>query len=208
MQSAPTAPPPAPLPNGSNPYDFIMNSGTPKKSFGSGSSMAQRILIVAVGAMLLLIGVIVVFSILTKGGSSASAQLTELAQQQTEIARVADIGVQKATSPATKNFAHITKLSMISGQQQTIAFAAKQGHKINDKQLALKQSNTIDQRLNDAASNNSFDATFVKLLGDQLNSYRQSVLNTYKTSNNIKERSMLQDYFSSVNILIGAKPAA
>ena len=154
--------------------------------------------------MILLIVVLVVFSLLSKGGSGSSAQLTDIAEQQTEIARVADIGVQKATSTATKNLAHTTKLSMISGQQQTVALLKKQGHKVSSKQLAIKQNSTTDQQLNDAAANNNFDATFTKLLTDELNSYRQSLSTTYKASNSSSERALLLDDFNGAALLVGS----
>src|SRR6185369_7159247 len=99
--------------------------------------------------------IIILFSVIFKSSGGSTAQLTDLAQQQTEIARVADIGIQKANSTATKNYAHTVKLSVLSSQQQTLALLAKEHHKINDKLLGIKASSVTDQQLNDAAANNS-----------------------------------------------------
>lgn len=201
--NAPPAPPPAPLPNGNaSNYDFIMNSPQPKKGFGS---MKQRLLIVLVGGLVLLTIIIVVFAMLSGSGGSSVDNLTSLAQQQTEIARIADIGVQKSTSDATKNLAYTTKLSLLSSQQQTVAFLAKKGKKLNEKTLALKKNSTTDQRLSDAESNNTFDETFTKLLNDELTSYRTAVQAEFKTSTNNAERLILQDSFNGTSLLIADK---
>lgn len=203
----PPAPPPAPLPNGkSNEYDFILNStSSPKGGFSSklgGSSTAQRLILVVGGAVVMLLIVIVLFSVVFKGGGGTAAQLMDLAEQQNEIARVADIGVNKATSSATKNFAHTTKLSLLSDQQQTLALLKKIGRKVNVKLLGSKNNPVTDQQLDDATANNEFDTTFTKIITDELTSYRSSVQADYKSATGTNEKQLLQDSFNSVSILI------
>lgn len=199
---APPAPPPAPLPTGNgNNYDFIMNSPQPKRSFGS---MKQRIIMVVVGGLVLLTIAIAAFALLSGSGGSNIEKLTDLAQQQTEIARIADIGTQKSTSAATKNLAFTTKLSLLSSKQQTVSFLAKKGTTLKDKQLTLKKNSATDQRLNDAASNNTFDATFTKLLTDELTSYRTALLAQFKNTTNSVERQLLQDGFNGASILLNS----
>src|SRR5690348_17277322 len=112
--NTPPAPPPAPLPSSSpGEYDFILKTNTqPKRGLGpnlSGTSSTQRLIIVIAIGLVLIMFFIILFAVIFKGDDSTSTQLTDLAQQQNEIARVADIGVNKAVSPATKNFAHTTK---------------------------------------------------------------------------------------------------
>ncbi|MGZ6005072.1 MAG: hypothetical protein ACXWLH_02880, partial [Candidatus Saccharimonadales bacterium] len=170
-----------------------------------GGSKTRRILIVVAGIIFILVIVIVLFSSVFKSSGGAVVQLTDLAQQQSEIARVADIGVQKAVSSATKNFAHTTKLTMLSSQNDTLAVLKKSGHKISDKQLALKTNSATDQQLDAASANSTFDATFTKLITDELNSYRTSLQSDYRLATSTNEKVLLQDSFNSVSLLLGDK---
>lgn len=152
--------------------------------------------------MVLIIVVVVVLSTVFKGGSNAVTQLTDLAQQQTEIARVAALGVEKSKSSATKNFAHTTQLTMVSSQQDTVAVLAKSGHKLNEKTLLIKRNTNTDQRLNAAAANSNFDDTFQKIITDELKSYKSSLQKYFSTATSANERKILQDSFNSVNTLL------
>lgn len=203
----PPAPPPAPLPNSGNKseYDFILNpANAPKKGFAA-SSMPQRLALVGGGAVVLIIILAVAFSTIFKGGGNAVTELTDLAQQQTEIARVAAIGVQKAQSTATKNFAHTTQLTLISSQQDTLALLASSGKKLGPKALAIKQNPVTDQKLEAAAANSTFDSTFQKEITDQLKIYRSSLQRTFSTASSSSARSLLQDSFNSINLLLEEK---
>ncbi len=162
-------------------------------------------LIVGIGFGLLLVAGIVFIAILGSGGSSNTKNLIKIAQEQTEIVRVAGIGKDKATSAQTKNLAITTQLSLQSAQADTIALLKKSGHKVNDKQLALSQDPHTDQQLNDANSAGTFDATFTDLLQKELNSYRRDLQNTYSSSTNNTVRQSLQADFNSASIILGAQ---
>ncbi len=200
--NSPPAPPPPPMPSG-NPYDFIMNSGQKSRRGFGGGSMTQRIVIVVIGLVLLLIAAIVAFAVITSSSSGSVENLVKLAQQQTEIARVAAIGVEQASSNDTKNLAITTQLSMQSGATDTVALLKKSGHKVNDNTLALLQNSHTDEQLDQAAANSSFDDTFTKIIKAQLSNYRVALQNDSKTATKLSEKQLLQQSFNSVTILIG-----
>lgn len=198
------APPPATMPsgNGQNPYDFILKGeGKPKRTLGGGS-LKQRIIIVGGGVLILLIIAIIFVSFLGSTSKGSSDALVKVAQEQTELARVAAIGVAKANSSETKNLAIITQLSMESSQADTVALLKKGGHKVSDKTLALLQDPNTDQQLDAADAGNSFDATFTDLLHKQLNSYRASLQSAFKTASTTQQQ-LLQTSFNDATVLIG-----
>lgn len=213
--AVPPAPPPAPLPNApgqggnQNPYDFIMNSNNkPRGMFSGGGSTMSRIIIVVVGAVSLIILAIVLFSVLSGSSGGSVANLTDVAQRQTEIARISAVAVEKSNSTAIKNRAHTVKLSMLSSQQQTIALLTKSGEKVDAKVLALKQNAQTDQQLDAATANDTFDATFTKILDEELKSYRIAVQNYFNSSTSNNEKLLLKESFDGVNLLIGEQKSS
>ncbi len=211
MHPSNPAPPPAPLPNGNsqNSYDFIFNNPQPpKRGLGSalsGNSKKQRIIIAVIGGVILIIVAMAAFSFITSSGKSSTQALIELAQEQTELVRVADTGVGKARSGATKNLAITTQLSLQTTQLDTIALLKKNGHKLGAKQLGLKQSAATDQQLTVAVASNTFDEIFTELLHKQLAAYRVSLQKVYKTATNKTEKQILQTSFNGVTLLIGGQ---
>ena len=203
--NVPPAPPPAPMPGGGsqNPYDFILSGKSKQRPGFGGGSVKQRLIIVAIGGGLLLIAAIILVSIISGGSKGGTEALVNLAQQQTEIARVAAIGEDKASSSDTKNLAITTELSMQSSAGDTVALLKKSGHKIGDKTLALLQSSKTDDELNAAAANNTFDDTFTKLIQSELVSYRTSLQNAYRNATKTSEQQLLQTSFNSATVIIG-----
>jgi len=214
MHPSNPAPPPAPLPNGNsqNPYDFIFNNPQPpKRGLGSalrGNSKKQRIIIAAIGGVIFIIVAMVAFSFITSSGKGSTQALIELAQEQTELVRVADTGVGKARSGVAKNLAITTQLSLQTTQLDTIALLKKNGHKLGAKQLVLRKSIQTDQQLTAAATSNTFDEIFTELLHKQLAAYRVSLQKVNKTAANKAEKEILQTSFNGVTLLIGDQTAA
>lgn len=205
------APPPFPIPpaNESNQYDFITKSATkPRRGIGSmlsGNSTTQRIIFAVGGLLILLIIGIMLMSYLGKSSKGDTEALIGLAQQQTELVRVAAVGVEKGTSPATKYLASTAQLSIESSRQEIITLLKKGGHKVGEKTLVSKKNAETDNQLDDAAQNNTFDAAFTKILNEELTSYSSSLQKTYNSTQSDSERQVLKNAFNSAQILIGDK---
>ena len=205
------APPPFPIPpaNESNQYDFITKGDVkPRRGLGSmlsGNSTTQRIIFAVGGLLILLIIGIMLMSYLGKSSKGDTEALIGLAQQQTELARVAAVGVEKGTSPATKYLATTAQLSIESSRQDVIALLKKGGHKVGEKTLASKKNAETDNQLDDAAQNNTFDGTFTEILNEELTSYSTSLSKAYNSTQSDSERQILKNAFNSAKILIGDK---
>lgn len=187
---APQAPPPiVPHPGGQGQYDFIFNNQQPKKNMLPGKNPKMtRILLVAGGSIILVLLAIMVFSLLFSGGGS-TAELTNIAKQQNELIRIAEIGDKKARGSDAQNLAATTKLSLKSDQTALLASMGRQ--KPLAKVLAQGQKSQTDQLLTQAEQSNRFDEAFIQTLQSQLSDYRQSVKDAYEGTSDAKTKQLL-----------------
>lgn len=202
--------PPAAPPPEQNPYDFIMNSGVdPKKSgsfnLPSGNSTKQRILIVGAGLLLLIFLGIFLLMFLSSGKQSNSVALMELAQEQTELIRIAD-AVSKETavrSEDTRVLAMNTSLSVNSTKKEVVAIITRSGKKAEPKQLGLLKNGKTDTLLETAKQNNQYDTTALQILQNGLKAYRAKLKTTYELIGNDKDKKVLSDAYKGVGLLLG-----
>ncbi len=203
IYSAASTAPPA---GGNNSYDFIMSpegAQKPGNVFGAGSSKKSRIIIVAIGIALLIVLFMVGSYFLTRASKQTTARMVEVVQEQAEIIRVADIGVQKARTSATKDFAVNVRLSVETSQKEILTLLRKRGHKLNIQVLGKKENTKTDQALNDAFLTNRFDDTFSETIRGQLITYRKHLQETYNGSTNKIEKGALAKNFKDVSTLLG-----
>lgn len=201
--------PPAPPPMNQNPghhdpYEFILNpTKQPKKSLlPSGNSKQQRIILAAGGAIILLMLIFVVMSLLSSAGSALKQDWLKVVQQQTEIIRVSDVGVQKARDKDAKNLAVTTKLSVESSLLELKGFAEKAGADIDDKQLALGRDAQTDSTLTQAEQTNQFDTVFVITMQKLLRDYQQTVKRLYDATGKDTTKTQLLEAYTSAGLLI------
>ena len=129
--------------------------------------------------------------------------LTDLAQQQQEIIRVAGLGLAQPTATLdTKNFAITAQVSMQSDQKAVLGIIAKNGTKLGPKNLGLKTNANTDAQLKTAAQNGVFDKTFVQILDSQLTTYSTALQDLYKSSKKATDRQFLQSSYKSAQLLL------
>lgn len=205
IPQAPLEPGPAPDPH--DPYAFIMNAGQPAPksklplSLPKGNSTFQRVLIGAGGFFVLLIIGLIVLSLFSGNGNND--KLLTLAQEQTEIIRVADLARNERTirDSTTKNLASSASLSVGSSRQKVLSLLS--GKKVNDKTLSLKKSAKTDTELTTAATNNQYDEVFTQILTDELKTYQTNVKQLYTNSKNTEEKAILEEAYNGTVILLG-----
>lgn len=185
-------------------YDFITNPKKPKKSFlpGAGSSKTQRIAIVTIGAIVILIVFILLYSLLTGGSKSNVAALTTVLQQQTELARVSELGSKQAGSDAAKNIAASTDRVMISESIVLKSGLKTQGIKISTKQILAGRNLKTDQDLSTAQANGRFDDAFTQAIRNQLSDYKKSLMLAYNSTSSKSLKSLLQQQYNDANLLL------
>lgn len=197
----PQAPPlgqqPAP-----NQYDFIYGSPAPKKSLASGS-MKGRIIILAIGLVILLVVFLVIMSLLGRAGKAQTQKYTEIAQRQTEIIRLATIGEKKSRSSETRSFAITAQLTLSTSQSEMTKVVEKNGVSAKEltKQLSASKNTKSDQALDEAEKNNRFDQTFIELITSELNNYKIQ-LNSASSGATKSDSAVLENAFNQANTLV------
>ena len=170
-----------------------------------GGSLKKRLFIVGGGVTLLIIIAIVFFSVISGGGKGATQQLVEIAQEQTEIIRVADIGVTKAKGPTAKNLAITIKYSITTAQNDLLVVLEKLGSKPGAKILVLKKNANTDKVLDAAAANNNFDETFTETMKSELVAYQVDLKKAYDAASSQTTKQVLADSYNGAGVLIGGE---
>lgn len=189
-----------------NPYGFIMDSGAqaPKGKFNlpQGNSTMQRGLIFGGGFVGLIVVGLILLSLFS-GGGGHSAELLSLAQEQTEIVRIANLAENERTirDSTTSNLASSTSLTVSTSLNQTLGLI--KGKKPNDKELSLKKSAKTDTLLTTAAANNQYDEVYVGTLKTKLKSYQSDVKKLYTGNNSKNEKAVLESAYNGTVILLG-----
>lgn len=198
--------PPQQSPHGN--FDFIMNAGQkPKRSLlPGGNSLPMRLIMIAGGIFILVILIVVAMSLFSGGGGNKEV-LLKVTQQQTELSRVAEIGMRDSTPPA-KNIAVSTALAIQSDQRKLQNVLAANGVKISSKQLSMLRDPKTDERLKNSLAAANYDATVIQVLDEQLTAYQTSLKQAYENSKNQAVKDVLEQNFKSVNLLLKQIDAA
>jgi hypothetical protein len=167
-----------------------------------GGSMAIRIAIVVIGVVVLMILIIVASSLLS--GSGNVPNLTIVAEDQNEIARVATIANNNASNisqATTSNFAQACALSVTSAQQQLVSFLGQHGTKLSTGTLAKKQNPSSDQALNAAITSSTFDQTFLNIMQTELSGYASDLKKAYAGAQNSTEKQLISNDYQDEQLL-------
>jgi hypothetical protein len=187
-------------------YDFIMNPNKPRRQVpiglpGGGGNMAMRITILAVGLVILVVVGGTIASLLNKPKVSTT-DLVSIAQTQSELARIAAIGVVKGNDQSILNSAFTTNISIISDQRQLLIYLAKNNVKLDAKKLTLKKNTQTDARLAAALAASTFDSTFKDILQTQLTSYQRALKAAYNTNPGPNGQKLLAAEYKSAGLLL------
>lgn len=204
---SPAPVPPAPGTPGHNPYDFILNPEKPQKKptvplAGAGNSMMQRIAIAGGGLVILIIVAVVGMSLLTSGSKEKTASLLSIAQYQTELVRVATDASTKATSISAQNLAQDIQASVLSDNNELLAYMKNNGQKVDPKQLTLKRSKSTDTTLTTAKENNTYDIAFKEIIQSDLGSYMTALKKAYDANPGPKGKTLLSEQYDSAELLL------
>jgi len=184
----------------STPYDFIVNPSVkpPRKSLRLPG--ATKLVYIAGGGVLVVILLFVALSLIR--GSSNNPALTSIAQQQAELARVAELHYSDVHDATTKNFVISTQLSLESAQAQYLQYLSSNGAAINEKQVSLGMNSQTDTALDSALASGTLDSTVRSTLQTQLERYQQTIRSAYNASGNANTKALLQDLFNQAALLL------
>lgn len=210
-KNTPPAPPPYnPQQIEKNPYDFLMDKPEPKKGLlptFSGGNFKKRILIIAVGGLITLMLVVIIYGLAFGGAPSNKEELISIAQQQNEIIRVASIGDQKAREAQAKSLGLTTKLTLITDQQPLLSTLKSQKVRISSRQLSASKNPKTDDALTQADQANQFDDVYIHTLQDELTNYQKALKKAYDNpATGQKLRSTLATQYKNASLIINTKP--
>lgn len=188
-------------------YDFILNTNhKPKRSLlPSVNSTQSRIMIAIGGAFVLIVVAVLAFSILSGAGNEAKAQLLKSAQQQTEIIRISQQGIDRAKGAAAKNLAVTTNLSLQSDQAALLTSLKTQGLKPSPKDLALGKKQTTDTTLTNAEQSNNFDSVFIETIRKELLAYQKTLQIAYEATSSKSLKDTLNKQLQHAELLASVK---
>ncbi len=211
--SPPPTPPLQPMPQPSptpeqNPYGFIMDDKPTQKQspfkLPGGGSKASKIAILVGGLFFLLIIGWMLLSLIGGGSKAQTEKLLDIAQQQTEIIRVAKIADNSKAirQTSTRNLAVSTAQIVESDNKQIIQVMANNKAQPKAKELNATADKKTDALLESATSNNTFDESFDQIFTTLLVNYQKTVKDAYDSSSSQSEKQALEVSFNNIAILI------
>lgn len=176
-----------------------MNQNTkPKGVFASGDKK-QRIVLVVVGAVVLLLIGIILFSVLNAGNKSTSELLAPVAAAQTDIIDITAIGAKEARDTALINKTASVNLVVTTQNNGINSYLGKDAKKL----IAPYQNSEYKKELEDAKNSGSFDKEYTAILSNRLDLYRQELVTAYNKAPTTKLKKELESYYSQIGVLIG-----
>lgn len=150
----------------------------------------------------LIIIIWMVFSLIFSGSERATELLVRVAQRQTEIIRISDIGESNARSETAAALAANTKLTLQSSQLNIDRILSSRERTLSrDEQRALEDQD-IDAELETALRAGNFDRVFVSILREHLELYQQELDDAHEALNSENDKQILEDAYQSTVILL------
>lgn len=129
----------------------------------------------------------------------------DLAARQTEIVRIADLGLANARDPAVLTYVSTIRNVTLSEKVSTQAFLVKKKNKATTKQLLLKKDTSTDQALTTAEQNNTYDQTLLNKLNDLLASYQKAEKNITDYKDSKSETTLVLNLLANARVIAGEK---
>lgn len=194
-------PPNQPI-NGS-PYEFLNAPKQKRKLLLVNGSFKQRLLVVVGGGIILIIAVYVLGSLL-KGGTSGTDYLISMAQQQNELVTIATAAESNTSTQqqTTKNLAINVELGLNSEQNQLIAYLKTIGVSVSSKVLNDTNSTALNNTLTTAQSSGNYDAVFIQVVTNELNTYVQTIKTAFSKTHNATGQNLLSKDYQAANLLL------
>jgi len=197
-----------PIPTGpqdSTQFDFITGGSSLKHSasMGTGGTATKRIALVVGGFIVLAIIGWVFISIVTKPVGIDPAALLDLAQKQTELARISQTPALTAVQQPTQDFAETTYMTMLTNQVAFVKYMGDHGAtKPSNKTLNATKNSQTDTTLQSAQATGTYDSTYISIAKTQLTAYEQALSRAFSASKSTSERQMLQSAYTQAQMLV------
>lgn len=188
-----------------DPYDFILNPQKPSKPkipvLAAGNSVMQRVIFAVIGLFVLIILAVIALNVLTAGSKEKTQGFLTVAQDQTELIRVATNGTQHASSLTVQSLAQNVQASITSDNTALVTYMKHNGLKTTPTVLGLTQSKATDASLTAAQQNDTYDTTFKTIIQTELTHYMAALQKVYKANPGPKGKALLSKQYSAASLL-------
>lgn len=198
-----------PPPAAPDPYDFLRpTAGPPKGPRGWLANAGPKKLLISALALVGGLGLVAATAALIFGsGPSNKQQLIDIAAEQNELIRIAEIGTTKSRGTTAKNLAFTAKYTLTTDQQPLLNALKKQRAKPTNRQLASGRNPRTDELLTAAEQANRFDEVFIKTLQEKLQAYQRQLKAAYDNpASGPKLKATLAQQYKNAVQLINVKP--
>lgn len=184
-------------------YDFILDTPEPeKKSFSEKLNKKALIIALLIILALTVVGLVALIDSQAKAAQQQVNRLVSIAQMQTEISRVADLGITQAEDEDTQSRAQAVKDSIDEALQQTLSLLEARGVTPDEEVLSATADEEVDSTLEKTVEFNQFDRSFEKVLDAQIVDYQQLLLQASKAGN-ADEQQVLEQQYAKANSMLG-----
>jgi len=190
-------------PSSGNQYDFIVNyNHRPGSNWLLQSSLKTRIIIFSGGLLVLLLLAWIFIALLSANSGTSATSLTALAQEQAELARVANSPQQNTNLDATLNLASTVRLSMLSDEQTFVNYLTSINAGPSSDTLAQDMNAQTDAQLSSAKTNGTFDQTYTTVTNQELTTYANNLKKAFNATSNPSERQLLNNAYQNAQLLV------
>lgn len=185
-------------------FDFIVNPDKPvtkRAALPGANSLLGRVVLVAVGIIILVIAFNIVKTLVS--GSSNLPSMVTVAQDQQELVHLATAAAQQQNLSVTdKNFIATAQLSLASAQSKLLAYLKTNKAKVTAKVLNLKVSAATDSQLTAAQTAATYGQTLHDIMKAKLNGYATDLKRSYQQTKGTHGRALLSDAYDQGQLLL------
>ncbi len=193
----------APTPPQNN-YDFLNTQPNAKKPFGGGRNPKQNLLVSVIFIVVVLVVLVIAFIVFRSLTKKDYSVYKSLVTQQTEIARIAGMGIAKARDSSVKSYAATIYSVTQSEKNDTLAFAKLAGLKISDKELATSAGTNNDSQLTAAEASNQYDQKLTDILDKLIIAYQKDVQTLTAGANSKSEKAIVVKLQNNAKVIANA----
>lgn len=202
----PNQQPQAPQQPNQNQYDYILNSPTPKKPsvMNMGGGQKSRKLVSIIFVLVVVTAALVGFAIFRSATKKDYSTYKALLNSQTEIVRIADLGVSKARRAAIKNYVASIKSVTTSEKNDTLAYLKTSNVNVDEKALALKKDADNDKALATAEQANQYDEKLTSILNTLIIAYQKDIKSLGGSITTKSERTLVTTLQNNAKVIANA----
>lgn len=187
-------------PKASNQYDFIMKEQrAPKKpllSLPDGDTPTKKIAMI-VGVVVVILFFFFLMSFIISRGGEDKAQIRTLLQQQTELSRIAGLGVSETSASESIKNTSVNVLTVTTSDNVALTnVLATKKITFKPKDLAKATSTETDQRLADAKAAANFNTMYMSILNDEVTNYQNVLQQTYNATKSKSVKESIQKSYT------------